>query len=118
MQQREQQLQIHGIQLLNALIEVNNATVRFEVLSQEKSVHKGTKKQIDKCINELRQIRKRFDRFWGEEGKQIMDSQILSDDDTLQIQNINALVISLPKGIRNQVENYTEGLAKIYAAKT
>ena len=115
MNNRDNEYKLHAIQLLQALVEVNNAAVRFEVLAQEEKVHKGTKKQILKCLTELNQIRTRFDRFWGEEGKKIMDSQILGDEDTLQVQNINALVISVPKGIRDQIEQYAEGLAKVYA---
>ncbi len=114
MNNREKQLKVHGIQLLQALIDVNNAYVRFDVLSKENNVHKGTQEQLKKCLSELSQIRARFKKFWGEEGERVMQEQILSDEDTLQVQQINALVISMPKGIRNQIEQYAEGLAKVY----
>jgi hypothetical protein len=112
---REQQLQKHAALLLSALVDVHNAAIKFEVLAKEENVHKGTRKQILKCLTEVNQIRQRFDRFWGEEGKKVMDEQILSDDDTLQIQQITELIVQLPKGIRNEIETYVEGRAKIYS---
>lgn len=117
MTEREQQYKAHAVTLISALVDVHNAGVKFEVLAQEPLVHKGTKKQILKCLSEVNQIRQRFDKYWGEEGKKVMDEQILSDDDTLQLQQINHLVMLLPKGIRNEIERYVEQRVKIYEIK-
>ena len=103
--------------LISALVDVNNAKVKFEVLAFENDVHKNTKKKISQSANEMNQTITRFHKFWGEEGKKVMEEQILDLDHTLQIQEITHNTIGLPKEYRDRIEEFTNDCIKEYKEK-
>lgn len=117
MNEHEKAVSIHAHIILAALVDAHNAMVKFEVVANEKTVHKKTREKMLQSAKECKQMRQRFDKFLKVHERKIMDEQILSDEDCLQIQNINQLAISVPKGIRNHIESYAEGLVKVYGKK-
>lgn len=100
--------------LISALVDVNNAKVKFEVLSSESEVHKSTKKKMLQSANEMNQTLERFHKFWGEEGKKVMEEQILGLEDSLQVQEITHNAIGLPKEYRDKIEEFTNNCIQEY----
>jgi hypothetical protein len=89
---------------LSDILKGNN--VKYEA----KEFVKGLKRRVDANITALKVLvpREVFD---------VLEKEMLDPEVTLQMQNINDMCAELPKGIRNQVENYIEGLHRVYKQK-
>lgn len=86
--------------------EIEGGNVRYEA----KEFVKGLKRRVDANITALKVLVPR-------EVFEVLEKEMLDPEITLQMQNISDMCAELPKGIRNQVENYIEGLHKVYKQK-
>lgn len=50
----------------------------------------------------------------GEQDWELIESQLLNDEDALQIESINDMLLDMPKGMKDQLEKYAESLYNIY----
>ena len=91
---------------LHLSLVLNSGKVGFEA----KNFVKGLKNRIDVNVKSLKSI------LPPEESKIIQD-QMLNEEVTMQMQNINDMCADLPKAIRDQVENYIESYHKVYKQK-
>jgi hypothetical protein len=85
---------------------LDGGNVRYEA----KEFVKGLKRRVDANITSLKVLVPR-------EVFEVLEKEMLDPEVTLQMQNINDMCAELPKGIRDQVENYIEGVHKVYKQK-
>lgn len=117
-QQEMNKISKHTFELGKALVEISNASTRLSVLSKDMGAQYTMKATMKRWVNNLDSIlRDLKSKIGSDEFKKIMEDQLLNDEDTLQINAIVDYVISLPKGIRNEIEDYTEQRYNVYAAK-
>lgn len=91
---------------LHLSLVLNSGKVGFEA----KNFVKGLKNRIDVNVKSLKSI------LPPEESKIIQD-QMLNEEVTMQMQNINDMCAELPKAIRDQIESYIENYHKVYKQK-
>jgi hypothetical protein len=85
---------------------LDSGNVKYEA----KEFVKGLKRRVDANITALKVLVPR-------EVFEVLEKEMLDPEVTLQMQNINDMCAELPKGIRDQVENYIEGLHRVYKQK-
>jgi hypothetical protein len=85
---------------------IKSGNVKYEA----KEFVKGLKRRVDANITSLKVLVPR-------EVFEVLEKEMLDPEVTLQMQNINDMCAELPKGIRDQVENYIDGLHKVYKQK-
>jgi hypothetical protein len=95
---------------VNAEMHLSNIIKSGNVKYDAKEFIKGLKRRVDANITALKVLVPR-------EVFEVLEKEMLDPEVTMQMQNINDLCADLPKGIRDQVENYIEGLHKVYKHK-
>jgi len=95
---------------VNAEMHLSDILKGGNVKYEAKEFVKGLKRRVDANITSLKVLVPR-------EVFEVLEKGMLDPEVTLQMQNINDMCAELPKGIRDQVENYIEGLHKVYKQK-
>lgn len=103
--------------LAKAMTDIYNAKTRLEVLSNEIYVAGSTKHTIRVMISGLKNTLSQFtDRLQVDQLKEIRES-MLNDEQTIQLESITSMMVSLPPAIRDQLEKHIESYYKVYAQK-
>ena len=92
---------------VNAEMHLSNIVKSGNVKYDAKEFVKGLKRRVDANITALKVLVPR-------EVFEVLEKEMLDPEVTMQMQNINDMCAELPKGIRDQVENYIEGLHRVY----
>ena|SRR5690348_11512699 len=95
---------------VNAEMHLSNIIKSGNVKYDAKEFVKGLKRRVDANITALKVL-------LPHEVFEVLEKEMLDPEVTMQMQNINDMCAELPKGIRDQVENYIEGLHRVYKQK-
>lgn len=105
----------HTFQLAKIFTMLQNTETYCTVLAKESSIG-------NKSRDMLRMVTKRtaasindFACLLKPESRNVMRSEMLSDEVTLQMEHINDMLYAMPKGVRDQVEAYVNGLYNVYS---
>lgn len=99
---------------------VRNANTRAQVLSKEKTIAGGAKDFIKRSIiNRLTAIENDLKGLFiaHPDDRDLVNNEILNDEVTFQLEGINDMLLALPKGIRDQIEQYVEQQYFVYSQK-
>lgn len=103
-QPTKQQKSNLSFELSKALTECHNAALRFEAMSNEKYVTGYTKKMFRDFVRGLRRIEREIKMQLISASWEVMKSELLNDEDTLQFSAVTDMFLSLPKEDRDKVE--------------
>lgn len=91
------------------------AQMKAEVLSREPEIKGTARETINRigvrskvAINEIRHL-------LGDESRKILDDEMLPAEVFLQVDQIVTALYAMPKGIRDDVEEYVMGRYNVYA---
>lgn len=106
------------LDLGKAFVKINNAELLLRSVYNDLTEEYTLYRNINGWVNRLEWLKKDFKRVFvmlsGSEGWEIMQSQLLNDEDTLQVESINDMLLDMPKGMKDQIEKYIESLYNVY----
>ena len=91
------------------------ACLKFETILNELPPDRKARSFIKEAVRLLKRLELDFKVAIGNEAfNLILKQQLLNPEYSGQIDLINDYLLELPKGMRDQIESYIEGLHKIY----
>ena len=105
----------HTFQLAKIFTLLQNTETYCKVLAKEKSVGNKSKELLRTITFRATASINDFASMLSPESRNVMRSEMLNDEVTLQMEHINDMLYALPKGVRDQAETYLTGLYNVYA---
>lgn len=106
------------LDLGKAFIKINNAELLLRAVSKDLTDEYALSRNIKEWVNRLEWLKKEFKRvvimIAGNEDWNLIQSQLINDEDTLQVESINDMLLDMPKGMKDQIEKYIESLYNVY----
>lgn len=107
------------LDLANAFVKINNAQMELSSVAKDLGNEYKITRSIREWANRLAWIQGDFKRIVvamkGREQWDVIQSQLVNDEDTLQMKAIADMMLHLPKGIRDDIEKYVESRYNIYS---
>lgn len=88
--------------------------IHTESLANESYIGGTTKNMLKRVATRTDMAIKEVTGLLTDEGRAVIESELLSTDFYLQIDTINTILIAVPKSIRQQIEDYATGLYNVY----
>jgi len=85
---------------------LSTAKLQAEVLSREPYMAGKSKAMISRVANRCKCAIEEITDLLGPESKKVIKTELMIPDTYLQIDNITNMVIAMPDGIRNEIEDY------------
>lgn len=99
----------HTFEFSKGLIEVHNASIRFQVLAKDMGAEYKAKKMMNDWVRMLNRIQIDLKNVIGNVAYQkLLQDEILNDESSLQISQITDMILCLGKDKRDQIEGYVE----------
>ena len=104
----------HTFMFGKAMAHVQNATTYLMLLVADEHPSGKTKRMFNEWLRMLKRIKQDAYNSLTLENRQIMETELMSDDLTLQIDAINDMILALPPAKRTEIEKYVELQYDIY----
>lgn len=114
----QKRLTAESFDLARSLSEVYNAKTRIDVILNSVNVRFQTRDMMKRWSRNLGSVLNEFQRILPSVWADVFAKELLNDEDTQQIDQCITLMMQLPKGIKDEIENYIEGRHAIYESST
>lgn len=114
----QKRLTAESFDLARSLSEVYNAKTRIDVILNSVNVRFQTRDMMKRWSRNLGSVLNEFQRILPTVWADVFAKELLNDEDTQQIDQCITLMMQLPKGIKDEIENYIEGRHAIYGSST
>lgn len=101
--------------LFKAMRHMSNARLYLNSIIKDGHVKGQSKNLLNTMDNRLRCNIDDFRHKVSGEKLKILDEEMLNTEVTLQLDNMTDMLISLPKDIRDEIENHIEGVFNVYS---
>jgi len=109
----KEETQAMTLQLSKAISECRNAATRLEVLSNESHVTGFIKHNFRQWVKRLNSVQRDFRGMFTSENLKIVEKEMLNDEDTLQLEFITDVFLSLDKLSRDKVEAFMQDVSEL-----
>lgn len=105
----------HTYRFARAMLKVRQAEIEFAVLIKDTNANNEAKKGMKDWVRMLKRIQQDFRLMIPNRAAlKVFEEQLLNDEDTGQVNAIVDYTLALPKGIRNEIEQYVESRYDVY----
>jgi hypothetical protein len=105
----------HTFTLAKIFLGLKDVESRCHTLAAMPDIKHGSKHLINGIANRCTAGIRDFKSRLTPESMRIVESEILPTEIKDQMESINDMLLAMPKGIRDQVENHIAGLYNVYA---
>jgi hypothetical protein len=111
----ERKLTAESFEMAKSLSEMYNAKTRIDVILNSINVRFGTRDMMNRWSRSLGFILNEFKMKLPSAWSAVFAKELLNDDKSLQIDNCITMMLQLPEGIKDEIENYIESRHSTYA---
>jgi hypothetical protein len=94
---------------------LSTAKLQAEVLSREPYMAGKSKAMVSRVANRCKCAIEEITDLLGAKRADIIKKELIHPDNYLQIDNITNMVIAMPDGIRNEIEDYITSRYNVYS---